>query len=88
MIKFDFVFAVIAVLSIFSALNVVISKNPLHSILFLILVFFNLALLLLLQQIEFLALVVLIIYVGAIAVLFLFVIYMLNIKLIQVNEQN
>jgi NADH-ubiquinone oxidoreductase chain 6 len=45
-------------------------------------------LILLLQGIDFLAMVFLIVYIGAIAVLFLFVVYMLNIKLIEVNELN
>lgn len=88
MINFDFFYSIFFIIIIFSSIKVVSSVNPLHSILHLILVFFCLAFILLLQQIEFLALVILIIYVGAIAVLFLFVIYMLNIKLIQLNERN
>ena len=59
---------------------VIISKNPVHSILSLILVFFNAAGLLILLGAEFLAMLFIIVYVGAVAVLFLFVIMMLNIK--------
>ena len=58
------------------------SSNAVHSVLFLILVFFNITGLLLLLGVEFLSFMFLIIYVGAIAVLFLFVVMMLNIKII------
>jgi NADH-quinone oxidoreductase subunit J len=56
------------------------SVNPVHSVLFLILAFVNASFILILFQIEFLALLFIIIYVGAIAVLFLFIVMMLNIK--------
>jgi len=59
---------------------VVLSKNPVHSVLFLILLFFESAIILIFFHIEFLSLLLIIIYVGAIAVLFLFVIMMLQIK--------
>jgi len=59
---------------------VIVSKNPIHSVIFLILVFCNATGLLLLLGAEFIAMMFLIIYVGAIAVLFLFVVMMLNIK--------
>ena len=65
---------------------VIASKNPIHSVVFLILVFCNATGLLLLLKLEFIAIMFLIIYVGAIAVLFLFVVMMLNIKLNQLNE--
>ena len=58
----------------------IISKNPVHSILSLILVFFNAASLLIIIGAEFLAMLFIIVYVGAVAVLFLFVIMMLNVK--------
>jgi NADH-quinone oxidoreductase subunit J len=67
-------------LSIIFSFFVIISKNPIHSILSLILVFFNAAALLILLGAEFLAMLFVIVYVGAVAVLFLFVIMMLNIK--------
>ena len=59
---------------------VITSTNPIHSVVFLILVFCNAAGLLVLLRTEFIAMMFLIIYVGAIAVLFLFVVMMLNIK--------
>lgn len=69
-----------SILSIIFSFFVIISKNPIHSILSLILVFFNAAALLILLGAEFLAMLFVIVYVGAVAVLFLFVIMMLNIK--------
>jgi len=73
-------FYLFATLAITFAFFVIISKNPIHSILSLILVFFNAASLLILLGAEFLAMLFVIVYVGAVAVLFLFVIMMLNIK--------
>jgi len=67
-------------LSIIFSIFVVISNNPIHSILSLVLVFFNTVGLLILLGAEFLSMLFLIVYVGAVAVLFLFVIMMLNIK--------
>nr|YP_009684865.1 NADH dehydrogenase subunit 6 [Gloiopeltis furcata]BBK20778.1 NADH dehydrogenase subunit 6 [Gloiopeltis furcata] len=74
-----------ATIAILSSLMVIILPNAVHSVLFLILVFFNVAGLLLLVGAEFLSLMLIIVYVGAIAVLFLFVVMMLNIKLIGTN---
>jgi NADH-quinone oxidoreductase subunit J len=65
-----------------SALLVLTADNPVHSVLFLILTFCNASAILLLFKLEFLALVFVMIYVGAIAVLFLFVVMMLNIKVV------
>ena len=76
----------LVVLICLSAIAVILLRNPIHSILCLILVFFNSAVLLMLLQVEFLGLMFLIVYVGAIAVLFLFIVMMLNIKLIELNE--
>jgi len=61
-------------------------KNPIHSVLFLILVFFNTAILFLFSEAEFLAMVLLIVYVGAVAVLFLFVIMMLDINISKLRK--
>lgn len=69
-----------------SAAMVIVSENPIHSVIFLILVFCNAAGLLILLKIEFIAMMFLIIYVGAIAVLFLFVVMMLNIKISELSE--
>jgi NADH-quinone oxidoreductase subunit J len=68
-------------LILLSAFMVITVSNPVHSVLFLILVFVGAAALLLLLEVEFLSLMFIIIYVGAIAVLFLFVVMMLDIKL-------
>ena len=72
-------FYVFAVILIASAVMVVTSRNPVHSVLFLILCFFNAAALFLIAGAEFLAFILLIVYVGAVAVLFLFVVMMLDI---------
>lgn len=74
-------FNIFATLAIATGIGVIISKNPVHSVVFLILVFCNATGLLLLFRIELLAMMFIIIYVGAIAVLFLFVVMMLNIKM-------
>ena len=63
-----------------SAFMVVISKNPVYSVLFLILAFFNAAGLFVLIGAEFLAMLLVVVYVGAVAVLFLFVVMMLDIN--------
>ncbi len=68
-------------LLIVSGLFVFLSENPVHSVLFLILTFCNASAILFLFNAEFLALIFIIIYVGAIAVLFLFVVMMLNVKI-------
>jgi len=73
-------------LTLVSAVLVIRAKNPVYSVLFLILVFCNTAGLLLLVGLDFFALVFLIVYVGAIAVLFLFVVMMLNVKVTEVQE--
>ena len=61
-------------------------KNPVHSVLFLILAFFNAAGLFLLAGAEFLAMILVIVYVGAVAVLFLFVVMMLDVNFDQLRE--
>ena len=76
-----FLFYLFSILALLSAFCTVTSKNPIHSVLFLVFVFFNTAGLLLLLGVEFLAMLFLIVYVGAVAVLFLFVMMMLNVKL-------
>ena len=76
-----FLFYLFSILALFSAFFTVTSKNPIHSVLFLVFVFFNTAGLLILLGVEFLAMLFLIVYVGAVAVLFLFVMMMLNVKI-------
>ncbi len=73
-------------LSIVAALAVITAKNPVHSVLYLILAFFNSAALFLLLGAEFLALLLIIVYVGAVMVLFLFVVMMLNINFTRLRE--
>lgn len=75
-------FDLFASLAFATACGVIFSKNPIHSVIFLILVFCNATGLLLLFKVELIAMMFIIIYVGAIAVLFLFVVMMLNIKII------
>jgi NADH:ubiquinone oxidoreductase subunit 6 (subunit J) len=88
LLNLNFYLTLFFLISIISSIMVIVSKNPLHSIIYLILVFCNIVFILLLQEIEFLSMVFLIVYIGAIAVLFLFVIYMLNLKIIELNELN
>jgi len=72
-------FYIFSVVLLVSAVMVVSSRNPVHSVLFLILSFFNAAALFLIAGAEFLAMILMIVYVGAVAVLFLFVVMMLDI---------
>ena len=74
-----FAFYLFAVLMIASAVLVVTARNPVHSVLWLILAFFNAAGLMVLVGAEFIAMLLVIVYVGAVAVLFLFVVMMLDI---------
>ena len=81
---FFYFFAFTAILSAFF---VIFANNPVHSVLFLILVFCNSAVLLILLEAEFLALIFIVVYVGAIAVLFLFVVMMLNVKITEIQDE-
>jgi NADH-quinone oxidoreductase subunit J len=69
-----------------SALLVITAKNPVHSVLFLILAFFNAAGLFVLLGAEFIAMLLVIVYVGAVAVLFLFVVMMLDINFAELRK--
>ena len=77
----EFLYLFLLSLLLINSFLVFLSKNPVYSVLFLILVFCNAASILIILHIEFLALLYIIIYVGAIAVLFLFVVMMLNVKI-------
>jgi NADH-quinone oxidoreductase subunit J len=79
-------FYVFAAILLASAAMVVSSRNPVHSVLFLILAFFNAAALFLLAGAEFLAMILVIVYVGAVAVLFLFVVMMLDIDFMDLRS--
>jgi NADH-quinone oxidoreductase subunit J len=72
-------FYIFAAILLISAAMVVSARNPVHSVLFLILSFFNAAALFLIAGAEFLAMILVIVYVGAVAVLFLFVVMMLDV---------
>jgi NADH-quinone oxidoreductase subunit J len=79
-------FYAFAALTVGSGVMVVSARNPIHSVLFLILAFFNTAGLFLLIGAEFLAMILVIVYVGAVAVLFLFVVMMLDIDFDQLRS--
>jgi NADH-quinone oxidoreductase subunit J len=72
-------FYLFAVLSVVAGVMVIVAKNPVHAVLYLILAFFNGAGLFILLGAEFLAMILIIVYVGAVAVLFLFVVMMLDV---------
>jgi NADH-quinone oxidoreductase subunit J len=79
-------FYIFATVAVASGALVVSARNPVHSVLFLILAFFNAAALFVLIGAEFLAMILVIVYVGAVAVLFLFVVMMLNIDFLQLRS--
>jgi NADH-quinone oxidoreductase subunit J len=79
-------FGVLAVVSIAAAALVISAKNPVHSVLFLILAFFSAAGLFVLMGAEFLAMLLVVVYVGAVAVLFLFVVMMLDVDFAQLRQ--
>jgi NADH-quinone oxidoreductase subunit J len=79
-------FYLFATVTITSAVLVIFARNPVHSVLWLILAFFNAAGLMLLVGAEFIAMLLVIVYVGAVAVLFLFVVMMLDIDFTQLRS--
>ncbi|MEO1398277.1 MAG: NADH-quinone oxidoreductase subunit J, partial [Pseudomonadota bacterium] len=79
-------FYLFATVTVASAFMVISSRNPVHSVLFLILAFFNSAGLFMLAGAEFLALILIVVYVGAVAVLFLFVVMMLDVDFAEMRE--
>lgn len=79
-------FYILATVVIISAVGVIASRNPVHSVLFLILAFFNSAGLLVLIGAEFLAMLLVVVYVGAVAVLFLFVVMMLDVDFAELKQ--
>lgn len=81
-----FFFYLFAAILIGSALMVISSRNPVHSVLFLILAFFNASGLFVLLGAEFLAMILVVVYVGAVAVLFLFVVMMLDIDFVELRQ--
>ncbi|MGD1880155.1 MAG: NADH-quinone oxidoreductase subunit J [Kiloniellaceae bacterium] len=79
-------FYLFAAVTVAAGVMVVSSRNPVHSVLFLILAFFNSAGLFILMGAEFLAMILVVVYVGAVAVLFLFVVMMLDINYVRMRE--
>ena len=84
----NFLFYIFSSIMLISSLMVIIVQNSIYSVLFLVLSFVSAASLLLLFECEFIALMFVIIYVGAIAVLFLFIVMMLDIKIIAENKDS
>ena len=79
-------FYLFSAVAVAAGVMVISSRNPVHSVLFLILAFFNAAGLFVLMGAEFLAMILVIVYVGAIAVLFLFVVMMLDINFVEMRQ--
>jgi NADH-quinone oxidoreductase subunit J len=79
-------FYIFAAIAVVSALRVVTARNPVHSALFLVLTFFNAACIWMLLEAEFLAITLVLVYVGAVMVLFLFVVMMLDINIDKMRE--
>ena len=79
-------FYLFATVTVASAFMVIASRNPVHSVLFLILTFFNASGLFMLMGAEFLALILIVVYVGAVAVLFLFVVMMLDVDFAEMRD--
>ena len=79
-------FYVFAAVLVVSAIGLITSRNPVHAALFLVFAFFNSAVIWMLMEAEFLAIVLVLVYVGAVMVLFLFVVMMLDINVAQMRE--
>ncbi|MDD5180581.1 MAG: NADH-quinone oxidoreductase subunit J, partial [Gallionellaceae bacterium] len=79
-------FYLFAALTVFAALRVITARNPVHAALFLVLAFFSMAGIWMLLEAEFLAITLVLVYVGAVMVLFLFVVMMLDVDLVQLRE--
>lgn len=87
LMSFDtFVFYMFAAITVFAALRVITARNPVHAALFLVLAFCSAAGIWMLLEAEFLAITLVLVYVGAVMVLFLFVVMMLDINLEQLRE--
>ena len=80
------IFYLFAAMTVFAALRVITASNPLHAVLFLVLAFVSSAGIWMLLEAEFLAIALVLVYVGAVMVLFLFVVMMLDINLEQLRE--
>ncbi|MDP6883315.1 MAG: NADH-quinone oxidoreductase subunit J, partial [Rhodospirillales bacterium] len=79
-------FYLFSFVAVAAAVMVISARNPVHSVLFLILAFFNGAGLFVLLGAEFLAMILIVVYVGAVAVLFMFVVMMLDINFVELRQ--
>ena len=86
MYLYSITFYIFSLVAVLSALMVISARNPVHSVLFLILSFVNASGLFVLLGAEFLAMILVVVYVGAVAVLFLFVVMMLDINFVKLRE--
>ena len=86
MVLHGLAFYLFATITIASGVMVISSRNPVHSVLFLILAFFNAAGMFILLGAEFMAMILVVVYVGAVAVLFLFVVMMLDISFVEMRQ--
>ena len=86
MFLYSITFYVFSLVAVLSALMVISARNPVHSVLFLILSFVNASGLFILLGAEFLAMILIVVYVGAVAVLFLFVVMMLDINFVELRK--
>ena len=86
MILHALIFYLFAAIAVAAGFMVISSRNPVHSVLYLILAFFTSAALFVLMAAEFLAMIMLIVYIGAVAVLFLFVVMMLDINFVELRK--
>lgn len=82
----EYVFTLLGSLMVISGGMMIIVHNPVHSVFNLIFVFVNASAMLILLDVEYLAIIFLIVYVGAVSILFLFVVMMFNIKLVELKE--
>jgi NADH-quinone oxidoreductase subunit J len=82
----EFVFYFFSTLTVLSALGMITARNPVHAVLFLVFAFFNSAALWITLRAEFLGIVLVLVYVGAVMVLFLFVVMMLDINVARMRE--
>jgi len=82
----EILFYVFSAVLVVAAVGVITARNPVHAVLFLVFAFFNSAVIWLLLEAEFLAIVLVLVYVGAVMVLFLFVVMMLDVNIAQVRE--
>lgn len=83
---FDVVFYLFATITVLAGVGVVVARNPVHAALFLVLAFCSAAGIWMLLEAEFLAITLILVYVGAVMVLFLFVVMMLDINLVKLRE--